>query len=141
MRGTSLRQAFWPGSLATIAATLAVLLYFGVTKALGEKYLLPLDNSGSRFEAMPFIAPILATFISGLLATSFFGLLIRFTRRPATIFLSVSITALILSLGAPFNLPRTGIQTKILLSGMHVIAAGLITAGILLSSRQRVKSP
>ena len=56
-------------------------------------------------------------------------------------FLSVAVAALILSFGGPLNLPAGTLQLKILLSGMHVIAAGIITGGILLLSHQNVKIP
>jgi hypothetical protein len=78
--------------------------------------------------------------IAGLVATVFFGLLIRFARRPGTVFLSVAVTALILLFGGPFSLPAATMRTKILLSGMHIIAAVIITGGILLLSRQKAKA-
>ncbi len=132
----SLRRLLWGGPVATIAAILVNLLYYAVTKALGEQYLMPLDGSSSHLGPMPILMPVVAILIPGLLATIFFGLLIRFSRRPATVFLSVSVAALILSFGGPFNLPGASMQTKILLSGMHVIAAGIITGGILLMSHK-----
>ena len=79
--------------------------------------------------------------MAGLLASIFFGLLLRFSRSPATVFLSVSITALMLSFGGPFDLPNASLQTKILLSGMHLLAAGIITAGIFLMSHKDAKVP
>ena len=131
----SLRRLLWGGPVATIAALLAVLLYFGITKSLGEQYLMPLDGESSR-GPMPILLPVIATLIPGLLATVFFGLLIRFSRKPATVFLSVSVTALILSFGGPSNLPGASFQTRILMSGMQVIAAGIISSGILLTSHK-----
>ena len=115
----SLRRLLWGGPIATVAAILAALLYYGVTKALGEQYLLPLDENNSYLGPMPVLMPVVAILIPGLLATVFFGLLIRFSRKPATVFLSVSVAALILSFGGPFNLPAAPMQTKILLSGMQ----------------------
>ena len=102
---------------------------------------MPLDGNSSHLGPMPVLTPILAILIAGLLASGFFGLLLRFSRKPATVFLSVSITALILSFGGPFNLPAATLQTKILLSGMHFIAAVIITAGILFMSHKNVKVP
>ena len=97
---------------------------------------MPLDGYSSHLGPMQLITPVLAILIAGLVATGFFGLLLRFYRKPATVFLSVSITALILSLGGPFDLPAATTQTKILLSGMQFIAAVVITAGILFMSHQ-----
>ena len=141
MHTYSLRRLLWAGPVATIAAILANLLYFDVTKALGVQYRLPLVGGGSHFFPMSALMPVVATLVPGLLATIFFALLIRFSHKPATVFLSVAVAALILSFGGPFNLPAGTLQTKILLSGMHLIAAGLITSGILLISRQNVKIP
>jgi hypothetical protein len=128
----SLRRLVWVGLVATATAILANLLYYGVTKAFGEQYLVPLDGSISHPGPMPILMPFIAILIAGFLATIFFGLLVRFARRPATVFLSVSVAALLLSFGGPFYLPSASMQTKILLSGMHVIAAVVITGGILL---------
>jgi len=102
---------------------------------------MPLDGNSSHLDPMPLITPILAILVSGLLASVFFGLLLRFSRKPATVFLSVSITALLLSFGGPFDLPAATMQTKVLLSGMQFIAAVVITGSILLISHQNVKVP
>ena len=132
----SLRRMSWAGPVATVAAILANLLYYVVTKALGEQYIMPLDGSNSHLGPMPIFMLVVAILIPGLIATVFFGLLIRFARQPATVFLSVCVAALILSFGGPFNLPTAALQTKIHLSGMHVIATGIIAGGILLMSQK-----
>ena len=137
----SLRRLLWAGPVATLAAILATLVYYALTKAIGEPYCMPLEGNSSQLGSMPVLAPILAILIPGLLATGFFGMLLRFAKKPATIFLSVSITALILSFGGPLYLPDATMQTRILLSGMHVLAAGVITAGILSMSHKNAKVP
>ena len=137
----SLRRLSWAGPVATLAAILADMAYYALTKALGESYRIPLDGNSTHLGPMPLLTPILAILVPGLLASIFFGLLLRFARKPATVFLSVSITALILSFGGPFDLPAATMPTKILLSGMHVIAAGIITTGILLLSHNNSKVP
>ncbi len=135
----SLRRLLWGGPIATVAAILVVLLYYAFTKALGERYILPLDGDSSHLGPMPVVMPVIVILIPGLLATVFFGLLIRFNRKPATVFLSVAVAALILSFGGPINLPAAPFQTKILLCGMQVIAAGIITGGVLLLSHKDPK--
>ena len=132
----SLRQLFWAGPAATLAAILADMAFFALTKAHGEQYSIPLDGYSSHLGPMQLITPVLAILIAGLLDTGFFGLLLRFSLKPATVFLSVSVTALILSFGGPFDLPAATTQTKILLCGMQFIAAVVITAGILFMSHQ-----
>jgi hypothetical protein len=124
-----------------MAAILVDMAYFVLTKAAGEQYSMPLDGNSFQLAPMQLITPVLAILIAGLLASIFFGLLLRFSPKPATVFLSVSVTALLLSFGGPFNLPVATMQTKILLSSMQFIAAAIITAGILLMSHQSVKVP
>jgi hypothetical protein len=136
MRSYSLKRLAWVGPLATLTALAADLLYFFGTRALGEQYLLPREGIALGLIPMSFLTPIPVIVTSGLVATVFFGLLIRFTHQPAVIFLSVAAAALILSFGGSFSLPSAPLQTKLLLSGMHVLAAGIITAGILLFSRK-----
>jgi hypothetical protein len=132
----SLRRLMWGGPVSTAAAILANLAYYGVTHALGEYYLLPMEGGGSSLIRMPVFMPVLLTLVAGGLATLLFGLLIRFARRPGTVFLSLGCAALLLSLGGPFNLPAVTLQTKFLLGGMHILAAMLISGGILLMSHK-----
>ena len=141
MPSYSLRRLYWAGPVATLAAILVDLAYYTLTKALGEQYRMPLDGNSSHLGPMAALTPILAILVAGLLASFFFGFLLRFARKPATVFLSVSITALILSFGGPFDLPAATLQTRVLLSGMHIIAAGIITAGILFMGHKNAKVP
>lgn len=133
----SLRRLARAGPLAVLLAALFNALYYLTTKALGEPYLLPLDEGATRFGPMPLRMPVLATLAIGLAAVLFFALLIRFARRPATVFLSVAVTALIVSFGGPFNLPAAPLQTKLLLCGMNVCTAVILGGGVLLFSRSR----
>lgn len=139
MRSFSLRRLLWAGPLATLLAVLVNLLFYGVTKALGQQYILPLDGGSSNLGPMPILMPIVVTLVPGLLATVLFGLLMRLARSPVVVFLSVCVAALILSFGGPFNLPSASLATKILLSIMNVIAGGIITAGILVLSLEKTK--
>jgi hypothetical protein len=137
MHPYSLRRLSWAGPVATISAIVANLIYFAATKAFGEEYLMPLDGAGTRLGPLPIALPVIVILISGLVASIFFAILIRFSPKPATVFLSVAITALILSFGGSFNLPTAALQTKILLSGMNILAAVIIAAGILWLSRNK----
>ena len=130
----SLRRLLWGGPVSTLAATLANLLYYGVTNVLGKHYQLQLEEANPQLIRIPVLMPVVLTLTAGFLASLFFAILIRFSRRPGTVFLSVCLTALLLSFGGPFNLPAAAVQTKILLSGMHVLAAVIITGGILFLS-------
>ena len=141
MSAYSLRRLLWGGPSATIAAVLVNLLYYALTKALGEQYLIPLDGHSSNLTPMPFLMPVIVTLVPGLLATILFGLLIRFSRSPTVVFLSVCAAALILSFGGPYYLPAASLQTKILLSGMNLVGTAIISGGILLLSLRRTKNP
>ena len=139
MSSYSIRRLLWAGPVASITAVLVNLLYYALTKALGEQYLMPLDGSTSNLTPMPYLMPLLATLVPGLLATILFGLLIRFSRSPTIVFLSVCAAALILSFGGPYYLPAASLHTKILLSGMNLIGTAITTGGILLLSLKRTK--
>jgi hypothetical protein len=137
----SIKRLYWAGPVATIIAILVDLLYYAFTKTLGEQYIIPLDASTTYFSPMPVLMPVMAILVPGLVATVFFGVLVRFSKNPAIVFISVAVAALILSLGGPLYIPNTALHTKLLLSGMQLIAAVLITGGILLMSRQKTKLP
>jgi hypothetical protein len=132
----SLRRLFWAGPIATTTAILLVLLYYWLTRPLGDHYVLPLDGNSAHLGQMPALMPVFAVLVPGLIATVFFGLLIRFSKKPATVFLSVCVAALILSFGGPFNLPAASMQTRLLLSSMQLLAAVVITSGILFLSHK-----
>jgi hypothetical protein len=135
MRAYTLQRLIWAGPLATAIAIVANYIYFLITKALGEPYLLPLDANGNQLTPMPAALPILGALFAGVLAVLFFGLLVRYARKPVTVFVSVAITALILSFGGPFGIPEAVLQTKLFLSGMNVLTALILVGGILIFSR------
>ncbi len=134
----SLHRLYWAGPLAIVIAVLADLVYFAITRHFGEQYLIPLTEDGSSMAPLPAVSIAITVLFFGLLACFLFAFLIRFTRNPATIFLSVAITALVVSLGGPFRLPQTGLQTRLLLVGMHFLAALIIGGGILIFSRSHL---
>jgi hypothetical protein len=137
----SIRHLAWTGPLATLIAVLANFLYYMITKASGEQYLIPMDATGTHISPMPVLMFVLPTLLVGLVATIFFGLLIRFSRVPVIVFLSVAIAALILSFGGPSSLPNTPLKTELLLSGMNILTATIITGGILLLSGKKDNVP
>jgi uncharacterized membrane protein YphA (DoxX/SURF4 family) len=134
----SIRRLLWAGPLATLIALVANFLFYTLTKATGEQYLMPLDGSTSHIGPMPVLLFIVPTLIVGVAASVLFGLLIRFSRLPAIVFLSVAIAALVLSLGGPGSLPDTSLKTQLLLTGMNLLTAICLTGGILLLSRDKI---
>ncbi|HEX7434757.1 MAG TPA: DUF6069 family protein [Anaerolineaceae bacterium] len=141
MRPFSIRRLLWAGPLVTLLAILINLLFYAVTKAFGEQFIMPLDGSTSNLGPMPILMPVVVTLVPGLLATIFFGLLIRFSRSPVIVFLPVCVAALILSFGGPFYLPAATLATKIILTVMNVFAGVIITGGILLMSHNTTIVP
>jgi 4-amino-4-deoxy-L-arabinose transferase-like glycosyltransferase len=141
MPGFSIRRLLWGGPVVTVLAALVVWLYFSVTKSFGEPYLLPLAGGSASFSPMPVLTPVITTLIPGLVASIFFGLLIRFSHQPATVFLSVSLAALLLSFGGPYYLPGVSLSTKIHLGVMHILAATVIAGGLLLICHKDAKVP
>jgi hypothetical protein len=122
------------GLPVTGAAVLANLAYLSIFTTLGMQVFLPLDEAGTHFGPMPVQIPLLTTAALGLAATLFYGLLIRIARRPGVVFVSVALTALLVSFGAPASLPP-GIPagTRWLLAGMIIQTAVIVTGGLLLS--------
>jgi hypothetical protein len=137
MHRFSLRRLVWAGPLATIIAIVAVLFYYFVTRVFGEEYLMPMNSDATLLRPMPLAMPVLTVLLVGFLATLFFGLLVRFSKTPAVVFLSVAIAALVLSFGGSLYLPASNLQTKILLCGMNVLAGVILAGGILSFSRGR----
>jgi Family of unknown function (DUF6069) len=77
---------------------------------------------------------IMASVFPAFVGAGFLWVLGRFTPRPFTIFIAISVVFTFLSLGGPFSLPiETG--GKIALSLMHIIEAAAVVG--VLSSRAR----
>jgi hypothetical protein len=137
MRRISRSKLAWAGPLITLLASSVDALYTLVTRAwLGEQYLIPLDAGATQKTPMPLSMPAIAAIVAGIVATLFYWLLLRYGARPAVVFISVAVTALVLSFGAPFGIPAAALQTKLLLSGMNALTAIILTGGILLLTRE-----
>jgi len=130
-------KILWFGIFISIIAIIANLIFFAFSKALGEQYLIPLTESSTVTSQMSVAMIILATLFSALLATGLYSLLAKIA--PNAIlppFLSITGTAFLVSFGGPMELPGTLIQTKILLSMMHIIAAVIIIGGYYVFHKQ-----
>jgi hypothetical protein len=137
MRVYSIPKLVLAGPCSTGIAVGANLVYFFLTRSLGETYLLPLDANASQLAPMPALMPVIGAIFAGLLASLFFGLLICYSRHPVTVFLSVAVTALILSFGGSFGVPGAVLPTKLYMSGMNILTALIVVGGILIFSRER----
>ncbi|HBG74208.1 MAG: hypothetical protein A2X25_03810 [Chloroflexi bacterium GWB2_49_20] len=130
----------WVGLLISIISVLANLLFFALTQALGELYIIPLTEIPLNSGPMPVFMVILATFIPAILAAMLYSFLSKIAPNSTLPpFLSVAGTALLVSFGGPLDLPGAGMQTKLLLSAMHIIAAIIIVGGLLIFHSQKKK--
>lgn len=130
MRKIIPNNIIWFGIFISIITILTNLIFFAVTKALGEQYPIPLTETANATSPLSVAMIIQATLISVLLATGLFSLLTRIAPNAVLPpFLSITITAFIVSFGGPMELPNTLIKTKILLSVMHIITAVIIIGG------------
>jgi fumarate reductase subunit C len=137
----SYRRLLWAGPTATVFAIIANLFLYGVSRLFGEQFLIPLNQNSTEPSTMPALMLIVAILISGIAATFFFAVLLRFSKNPVIVFVSVAVAALVLAIGGPYYLPNTPMHTKILLDGMSLIAFLFITGGILLMSHPKNKLP
>jgi hypothetical protein len=119
------------GALA--AAVNTALLLAG--KAFGMAFLAPIGPPGAPLQAIQPINVIMLCLVPGLVAALLLAGLVRFTRRPRPLFLSIAGAFLLLSLIPDWALPMDGTATRALLTLMHLVAATLIV-GALLRGRQ-----
>lgn len=134
----SIRRLLWAGPLVTALAVGIDLLFFFITRALGERYFVTLGGPEQPAGLMPVSFIIVPTIAVAAAASLFFAFLLKISRAPLPPFLSVSVAALILSFGAPFSLTGdTHLSTKLLLTGMQIVTAGVIVGGILGFTRRR----
>jgi hypothetical protein len=124
---------FYVGIFISVLSVLANILFYELTKTLGEQYLIPITDSPITSEPMPLMMVILATFFPALLAILLYRVLNKFSPKAILPpFLSICVTAFLISLGGPLDLPGATIKTKLLLSSMHIIAGSIISGGLLI---------
>jgi hypothetical protein len=134
------RQVWQTGLLAAALASVANLVVYLIASALGISF----DFMPPDLPVPPFaVAVIFATAIGVLAATLVFSLMPRVSRRPVSMFRTVGIIVLVLSLAQPLML-TTGIipasqpvsaATVIALMVMHIVAGTI--AIWLLTTRAR----
>jgi hypothetical protein len=135
------KKIIWMGFLISIVSVLANLLFFALTQAFGERYIIPLTNLPAGSEPLPVLMIILATIIPAFLATLLYVILYKIVPKAILpSFISITGTALLVSFGGPMEIPGLSSQTRLLLSSMHFIAAVIIIGGLLLFHRQNKKA-
>ena len=127
----AMSKLWWVGLVAAAAACVTNAIVYALTQvALGGPVVMPLQP-GTTPTAMPFLTVMLASAIPALGASLLLAALGKFTGRPVTIFLAVSVAFLLLSLGGPLTLPISG-GMQLALELMHVGAA-VSTVGVLVT--------
>lgn len=121
------------GILISLCAVMINILFYTTTQVFGVQYLIPLGSDATRTIPMPFPTVIILTVAAAILATLFYWVLSKVApRNILPPFLSVSLTALLVSFGGPMQLPGASLQTRLLLSAMHLLASGVILGGLLI---------
>jgi hypothetical protein len=134
----SIRRLLWTGPLTILLALLVNLLFFTVTRALGERYMMTLDGPIKPAVPMPVLSIIIATVVAAGGAILTFALLLKITHVPLPPFLSISAAALLVSFGGPFSLAGgTSLLTKLLLGVMHVLTCLVVVGGLILFTREK----
>lgn len=133
------------GAIAAIGAAAANLIVYFIGSALVPDL--------SSFPLVNPVTVVLSSVIGAVAAIIVFGLIARFTQRPATIFRIVAVVATLLSLGGPISAgqgmeapPMPGIEpgaflvasagTVALMIVMHIIAAVIITWTLTTQARE-----
>jgi hypothetical protein len=110
------------------AAAANVIFYLLVTGLLGVPMVAPEQFPPPELSLIPVTDVILFSFIFSLGAGVVFLVVANLSRRPAPVYLGISLVVLVISLFLPFRMPRPSvpISTPVVLASMHVIGAALL---------------
>lgn len=135
--GAALGRTLLVGVGAGLLAGLANLLLYFVSRALfALPFQVPLGGPGNPAEELPLLAIIVTCVVPGLAAALLYWGLGRLTRRASAIFGTLAALFALLSLAAPLTLP-IDLGTRLALAAMHLVAALIITFGLLRYAPQR----
>jgi hypothetical protein len=110
------------------AAAANVIFYLLVTGLLGVPMVAPEQFPPPELSLIPVTDVILFSFIFSLGAGVVFLVVANLSRRPAPVYLGISLVVLVISLFLPFRMPRppVPVSTPVVLASMHVIGAALL---------------
>ncbi len=118
------------GLAAGLTAGVANVVVFFLSQAIFSlPYLMPMGGPGSTPVPLPLVAIIASCVIPALLAGVLYWALGRFTRRATAIFVGIAVAFTLLSLFPSLSLPPD-LGTRLGLSFMHLVAAPIITLGL-----------
>ena len=110
------------------AAAANGIFYLLVTGLLGFQMVAPEQFPPPELSPIPVTDVVLFSFIFSLGAGLVFLVVADLSRRPAPVYLGISLVVLVISLFLPFRMPRppVPISTPVVLASMHVIGAAVL---------------
>lgn len=119
-------QAIVIGALVAIAAN--VIYYLMATELFGIPMLAPEQFPPPELSLIPVTDVVLFSFIFSFGAGVVFLIVANIARRPAQVYLAITLVVLIISLFLPFMMPTppVPISTPVVLASMHVLGAAVL---------------
>jgi hypothetical protein len=135
--GSTVGRTLLVGLGAGLLAGVANVLVYLLGRALfALPFQVPMGGPGSPAGDLPLLAIIVTCVVPGLAAALLYWGLGRLTRRASVIFATVAGLFALLSLAGPLTLP-IDLGTRLALAAMHLVAAPIITLGLLRYAPQR----
>jgi hypothetical protein len=119
-------QAIFIGSISAIAAN--VIFYLLATELLGIPMVAPEQYPPPELGLIPATDVVIFSVIFSFGASLVFLIVVNISRRPAQVYLAISLVVLIFSLFLPFRMPRPPVpmSTPVVLASMHVLGAAVL---------------
>ncbi|HMO56193.1 MAG TPA: DUF6069 family protein [Roseiflexaceae bacterium] len=114
-------------------AVVANLVVYALALVAGLPLLVPMPPDLVA-ATLPFYSVIMSTIVGAIGGTIVFALLARFTSRPVTIFIIISVVVTLASFGMPLSLPMS-LDTILVLNFMHIVAAVAIVWALVTRTR------
>jgi hypothetical protein len=132
------------GSISAILANVAY--YFILKQLVGIEFIAPEQLPSPEVSPLPATDVIIFSSIFCIGASLVFLIIANTVRRPALIFVMISIVVMLLSLVLPLLIPTPPIPiaTKLSLASMHILGAAvlvplLVAIGLPIESRQNIE--
>jgi hypothetical protein len=128
----------WGDRVVAVVVTMiaTALVFLIATLGFGQQLYAP-GFGGSTPQELSIWLVAATAGIAGLAATGVLALIERINRRPARVWLVVSTTVLILSLGAPLSGEGIDTANKLALASMHLTAGAVLIPLLYRSARLR----
>ncbi len=121
--------------LAGIASATAVIVLYGVARALGIDFVAQMAPSAPKPLPVPLPQFVVASFLPAFAAAALLLVLNALTKKPALIFVVVSAVFAVVSLAAPATLGGASGGTRATLGLMHLVASTTICSLLLRKGR------